>query len=278
MGRALAIAAHVPPALWRPAVRAGAVLASLRPPRALRQWQLNAEVVTGRMPTRRETARAAASWARNLFESAQLSRWTAQDVASTVVISDEDRARLLGAHHDGGAVVALPHMGSWDLAGAWACLNGMPVSTVAEELAAEEFQFFVRVREALGMTVHGHRTPQVLSVLEAEQRAGRLVCLVGDRNLGRGGVRVSWATATGEARVRMPAGAAHLSLATGATLLGIACRYEGNRMRLVVSQPIGGDDVQARTQGLADFFSGQVRADVVDWHVLVPFFPGVVAR
>ena len=77
-------------------------------------------------------------------------------------------------------------------------------------------------------------------------------------------------------------GAAHLALATGSTLLGIACRYEGRRMRLVVSEPITApgeeDAVAAMNQQLADFFAGQVRSGVEDWHMLQPFFAGVVAR
>lgn len=278
MGLALAVAGDVPPVLWRPMVQIASWVVALRPPRPLRQWQLNACVVTGTMPGRRDTARAAASWARNLFESTQLEHWSHEDIRASILVDDEDRARLLVAHREGGAVIALPHMASWDLAGAWACLEGMPVATVAEELEESEFAYFTRVRERLGMRIHGHRTPHILSLLEADARDGRLVCLVGDRNFGRGGVPVSWPTATGAVRVRMPGGAAHLSLTTGATLLGVACRYEGRRMRLVVSQPIAGGDVAGRTQGLADFFAAQVQQDVVDWHVLVRFFPGVVAR
>ena len=53
-----------------------------------------------------------------------------------------------------GAIIALPHMANWDLAGAWACLTGMPVSTVAERLRPEAlFDRFVAYREALGMEV-----------------------------------------------------------------------------------------------------------------------------
>ncbi|MEL4504357.1 hypothetical protein AAEX63_06955 [Luteococcus sp. H138] len=275
MSLALAVAGRIPSAAWRPTTRAAAALAARRPPKALRQWQLNAQAATGIFPSRRETAEAGASWARNLFESAQLERWSNDDVLRTVLISDADRQRLVGAHRNGGAVIGLPHMGSWDLAGAWACLNGLPVSTVAEQIP--EFDYFVRVREVLGMRVYGHRDRQAVAKLEADQRAGRMVCLVTDRRVGRGGVPVLWPTPSGPLEVRMPAGAARLALETGSTLLGIACHYQGDRMRLVVSEPLVGDDAQALTQQLADFFAGQVRQRVVDWHVLVPFFPEVVA-
>lgn len=274
-GLALAAAERIPPSVWRPLARVGGAAAALRPPRALRQWQLNAQTITGQAPTRRQTAAAAASWARNLAESAQLSRWSAQDVLSTVLISDEDRTRLVEAHRAGGAVVALPHMGSWDLAGAWACLNGLPVATVAEQIP--EFEYFVRVRERLGFRVYGLGQPDLMARLEADQRAGRMSCLLSDRYFGRGGVDVAWPTADGPVPGRMPAGAAQLSLATGATLFGAASHYRGTRMQLVISTAISGPDVPSRNQALATFFATQIRAHVTDWHMLQPFFTGVRA-
>ena len=53
-----------------------------------------------------------------------------------------------------GAVVALPHTGNWDHAGAWAVLEGMPMATVAERLEPESlFERFVDFRTSLGMEV-----------------------------------------------------------------------------------------------------------------------------
>ncbi|GAA1395896.1 hypothetical protein [Luteococcus peritonei] len=279
--RALRVAERVPPALWRPGLRAASWLVAIRPPRPVRQWQLNAATATGREPGRALTARAVASWGRNLFESVQLGRWSPQQVERSVLIDQAGRERLFGAHRDGGVVVALPHMGSWDLAGAWACQNGLMVSTVAEQLGEQEFAFFVRVREELGMRVYGHREPMVLARLEGDQREGRMVCLLADRMFARRGTPVAWPVAGGEQQVRMPGGPAHLALATGSTLLGIACHYEGSRMRLVVSEPIVAQDddpVTTMNQQLACFFARQVRTHVEDWHMLQPFFSNVVAR
>ena len=47
------------------------------------------------------------------------------------------RIAVVGAF--AGAVIALPHSGNWDLAGAWAVHSGMPVTTVAERLADADF-------------------------------------------------------------------------------------------------------------------------------------------
>ncbi|MEL4359383.1 MULTISPECIES: LpxL/LpxP family acyltransferase [unclassified Luteococcus] len=272
---ALTAAEQVPAAVLRPLAQAGGRLAALHPPRGLRQWQLNVATMTGQQPSRQQTSAAAASWARNLAESAQLGRWTPEQVLGSVRISPADRERLLGLHATTGVVAALPHMGSWDLAGAWACLNGLPVSTVAEEIP--EFDYFVGVRQALGMRVYGLRDPRVVARLAADRRAGRLVCLLSDRYFGRGGVPVRWPTATGPVDGRLPGGAAHLALSTGASLLGIASHYEPDGMRLVVSQPLRGQSVEAMVQQLADFFAGQIRNNPTDWHMMQPLFPGRAA-
>ena len=53
-----------------------------------------------------------------------------------------------------GVVLALPHMGNWDQAGAWVTGTGDPFTTVAERLKPESlFDRFVAYREGLGMEV-----------------------------------------------------------------------------------------------------------------------------
>ncbi|MGO4957328.1 LpxL/LpxP family acyltransferase [Luteococcus sp. Sow4_B9] len=279
---ALDAVGRTPEAVWRPAVRLGACAAALKPPRGLRQWQANATTLAGHAPGGDLTRRAAQSWARNVMETARLGHWSEEQIRSAVLVDEDALAVLRARHRHGGAVVALPHMGSWDLAGSWACLNGLPVATVAERLPDDEFAWYVGVRSRLGMTVHGHRDGDVLARLTADLQDGRMVCLVSDRKLGPGGTPVHWPTAAGGVEVKMPAGAAHLSLSTGATLFGVACHYEGPRMRMVIGDPVGPrpgaqDPVQDMNQQLADFFGAQALAHLQDWHMMQRFFPGVVA-
>ncbi len=91
-----------------------------------------------------------------------------------------------------GAVVALPHSGNWDLAGAWACVTRLPVTTVAEALPNGDFESFLRFRERLGMEVLSHRDPGALIKLIGAVRRGRLVCLLADRDLAGRGLPVRW--------------------------------------------------------------------------------------
>jgi len=119
-----------------------------------------------------------------------------------------------------GTVLALPHMGNWDAAGHWLCLNGYRMTAVAEELAARRvFELFFRHRRALGMNIvplsAGKRVAETLVGLLAQNHA---VTLVADRDLTGRGVDVEM---FGERR-KLPAGPAMLSLATGAPVSSMA--------------------------------------------------------
>ncbi|HEY0871634.1 MAG TPA: phosphatidylinositol mannoside acyltransferase, partial [Acidothermaceae bacterium] len=182
-----------------------------------------------------------------------------------------------------GAVLALPHSGNWDHAGAWLVLRGHSFTTVAERLRPEAlFDRFVAVREKVGMEVlpltGGGRT--TFAVLLQRLRAGKTLCLVADREFGDGGIEVSF---FGEA-AEMPAGPASLALATGAALLPACLWYsdEGGPggswcgwIRDEIKPPAEGDKrakVAAMTQALADRFAEGIAEHPQDWHMLQPLW------
>src|SRR5699024_1285109 len=91
-----------------------------------------------------------------------------------------------------GVVVALPHMGNWDHAGAWITLQGIPLTTIAQRLRPESlFRRFTTYRESLGMEVlpltGGANT---VGTLARRLRAGGLVCLLADRDVQGTGLEV----------------------------------------------------------------------------------------
>ena len=276
------VASRIPWPVWWPVVAVGALVMSVVPNQPVRRWARNHASITGRATTRLDVVRGLWSWARNAVTSLQLVHWSSADFERRAVMAPDDWRRLGEAMAAGGAVVGLPHSGCWDLAGAWVCQRGMPVSTVAEELVPAEFEVFVRLRERLGFTVYGHRDPRVLRHLVGDIGTGHLVCLMSDRDFSRRGIPVTWRTGSGDHRVTMPPGPAQVALRSGATLFGVACHYEGRRMRIVVSEPLLAPPeasthlarVGAMTQQLCDFFSDQVRTHPHDWHMLQPFFDG----
>ncbi|MDT4996960.1 MAG: phosphatidylinositol dimannoside acyltransferase, partial [Pseudonocardiales bacterium] len=240
----------------------------------------------------RELSRAAmASYFRYWHEVFRLPSEPRQRIVNAVVTVGEAPLREAMAQQR-GAVVALPHMGNWDHAGAWASLTGMPVTAVAERLRPQSlFDRFVGYREQLGIEVVGLAKPDasvpgapvprsdrstVLTLREALRR-GRLVCLVADRDLSRNGVPV---TLLGEA-ARLPAGPAALARLADAALFAVTLSYSGPLLRLTISYPVpprpGSAGLRAMTQDVADHFSAGIRQTPADWHMLQPVFAADLA-
>ena len=123
-------------------------------------------------------------------------------------------------------IVALPHMGNFEQAGAWVIAEGAGTfTTIQERLEPESvYESFVRFRETLGFEVlplTGGARP--LSILAQRLRAGGLVCLVSDRDLKETGVEVEF---FGEkARIAAIAG---LAIHTGAARMPTATWFEGD--------------------------------------------------
>ncbi|MBA3233963.1 MAG: phosphatidylinositol mannoside acyltransferase [Propionibacteriales bacterium] len=213
------------------------------------------------------------SYFRYWHEAFLLPGWSHQRIVDTVVTSNESGFRERFEEGRGG-IIALPHMGNWDLAGAWACLTGMPVTAVAERLRPEAlYDRFVSYRQELGMEIvslTGGDNP--LSALRDAIRRGRLVCLVADRDLSRSGVQVEL---LGEP-ARLPSGPAALARMTGAPLVALTSQYRGPLLRLAFSDVIevrqGKEGIREMTQQLADFFSVSITAAPQDWHMLQPIF------
>lgn len=186
-----------------------------------------------------------------------------------------DAALLWDALGSGrGVILALPHSGNWDHAGAWLALSGYPFTTVAERLSPESlYDRFVAFRERLGMEVLPltGADGDVYAGLAERLRAGGVVCLLADRDLTSTGVEVMF---FGEP-ARLPAGPAALAVDTGAVLLPVTLWYEpgawGGRIHEEIPVPAAGDRTQriaAMTQVMADAFAETIAAHPQDWHML----------
>jgi len=121
-----------------------------------------------------------------------------------------------------GVILALPHLGGWELAGAWLARQGVPIAVVVEPVEPPElFEWFAGVRRDLGMEVIP-LGPDVAPTLLRALRDNRVVSLVSERDLTGDGVEVEF---FGE-RTTLPAGPAMLALRTGAALLPVAVYFE----------------------------------------------------
>jgi KDO2-lipid IV(A) lauroyltransferase len=176
-----------------------------------------------------------------------------------------------------GTILALPHLGNWDFAGAWLAERGYPSTVVAEPLDPPElFDWFVEQRARLGMQVVAlgpHATAGVLRAL-ADNRVVALLC---DRDLTGDGVAVEF---FGE-QTTLPGGPATLALRTGAPLLPVGNYFEaGGRHRTRILAPVPArrsgrlrDDVRRVTQDLAHRFEDLIAAAPEQWLLMQPNWP-----
>ncbi|WP_428955936.1 phosphatidylinositol mannoside acyltransferase [Streptomyces sp. cg35] len=213
------------------------------------------------------------SYLRYWMESFRLPAWSRERIKEG--FSPKDLHHLTEGLDSGkGVILALPHMGNYDLAGAWVTTKlETPFTTVAERLKPETlYDRFVAYREGLGMEVLPHTGGAAFGTLARRLRAGGLVCLVADRDLSSSGVEVKFFGET----TRMPAGPAMLAQQTGALLLPVTLWYDSSPiMRGRVHPPIEVPETGTRAektsvmaQALADAFATGIADHPEDWHML----------
>jgi KDO2-lipid IV(A) lauroyltransferase len=195
--------------------------------------------------------------------------WSQQRVVKTVSVTNEHLLMDAIAAKT-GVIVALPHAGNWDHAGAYFCANGVRLVTVAERLKPEKlFLKFLSYRESMGMEVLP-LDGRVLDTLAQRLGEGALVALVADRDLSRSGIEIDFFGGP----ARMPAGPALLALRTKAPLITAFVSYTETGIHIdfnTVVLPTSGNEsekVQEIVQMTAQQFESGIRKAPHDWHML----------
>lgn len=226
----------------------------------------------------RQTSRAAMrSYGRYWMEVFRLPTITPEQVQREMVINADAEQALADAAAGRGVVFALPHMGNWEVAGAYVAGRGIKFTTVAERLKPESvFDMFVAFREGLGMEVLPLTGgPNIFGVLAQRLRAGHMVCLLCDRDLTESGVEVDF---FGE-KARMAAGPAALAVQTGASLRAVTLWFteDGWAAHASPDIPVPAEGTRkekaaAMTQQLASVFEQGITEHPQDWHMLQRVF------
>jgi KDO2-lipid IV(A) lauroyltransferase len=212
------------------------------------------------------------SYARYWMEAFRLPSRTREQFLADFRLEQYDVLKSVMAEGN-GVVLALPHVGNWDAAAAWVSSNDWPLVTVAERLKPEGvFRQFLAYREKLGMQVlpltGGERAP--LDVLADRLGQGWAVALLGDRDLSRNGVEVTFFGG----RTRMPAGPAILAIRTGAPLFAVDIWFTETQTVAALRRVTPPDDgplnarVRQTTQALADAYAAGIAEHPQDWHML----------
>jgi phosphatidylinositol dimannoside acyltransferase len=216
------------------------------------------------------------SYARYWVESFRLPSLDSDELDATFSYEGFDhvvRARDAGL----GSIIALPHLGGWEWAAFWlASIEHIPITAVVEAIEPPElFEWFVDFRRSLGMNVVG-LGPDAGSAALRALRAGDVLCLLCDRDIGGGGVEVEF---FGE-RTTLPAGPATLAFRTKAPLIPTAIYFDGDGHRAVLDPPLvverqGSlrDDIARVTQDLAHALESLIDAAPEQWHLMQPNWP-----
>ncbi|MET0741617.1 MAG: phosphatidylinositol mannoside acyltransferase [Candidatus Nanopelagicales bacterium] len=226
---------------------------------------------TSHQDLRRLSHRAVESYFRYWREAFRLPNLSPQQIVSTIEVDGQEHMRAAIAAGR-GLLIVLPHSGNWDHAGAWATIDYMPLTTVAERLKPESlYERFLDYRRSLGMEVLALGDRMVLPTLRRRLNDGGMVCLLADRDLSASGIQVEF---FGEP-TKMPAGPALLAYETGADLMPASLWYEPDRSRVRIHPPVLLDRAAPRagvvreaTQVVADAFAKGIAEHPEDWHML----------
>ncbi|MGH8912679.1 MAG: phosphatidylinositol mannoside acyltransferase [Acidimicrobiia bacterium] len=173
-----------------------------------------------------------------------------------------------------GAVLALPHLGNWEVSALIAVDLPIPLLAVAERLANRRItEWFTRQRSMFDIEVvlTGRGSTRRLADALLDGKAVALLC---DRDLSGRGIEVEF---FGE-RTTLPAGPAALAIKAGAPLIPIGVYFgPGPVHRAVIHPPLTFDEetinVAQLTQQLATEFEAIIGAAPSQWHLVQPNWP-----
>jgi KDO2-lipid IV(A) lauroyltransferase len=214
-------------------------------------------------------SRAFDSYLRYWCDTFRIQDWSPERIQETVTLTN-GHLLIDPMRSDRGVVIALPHSGNWDHAGAYFCSIGIPLVTVAERLKPEAlFQKFLEYRNSMGFEVLSLDSRSFVTLMK-RAREKRLIALVADRDLSRSGVDVDFFGYPS----RMPAGPALLAIKTGVPLVVAHVSYTSTGIHIKFSEVLvpqegtESEKVSKVVQACADLFAQGIAEHPEDWHML----------
>jgi KDO2-lipid IV(A) lauroyltransferase len=223
----------------------------------------------------RHLVRLMDSYARYYMELFLLPSMSPAEIEASTVFEGIENVHE-GRAKGNGVIIAMPHTGNWDLAGAWVA-QVAPCTAVVERLEPPElYEWFNSVRHRLGFDTVP-LGPKAGATLMRHLAANRALGLLCDRDIGGTGVEVEF---FGE-RTKLPGGPATLALRTGAPILPSAAYFDDETgHRGVIGAPIVAErtgrlreDVVRVTQELTHRLEDLIRRAPTQWHNFQPTWP-----
>lgn len=209
------------------------------------------------------------SYLRYWCDTFRIHRWSAERIERTVSLSNDDLLRN-PMEAGRGVIIALPHSGNWDHAGAYFCQQGIPLVTVAEILKPEKlFKKFLAYREQMGFEVLGLDSRAFVTLIR-RAREKRLIALVADRDLSDSGISVNFFGHV----AKMPAGPAVLAIKEGLPLVAAHVTYTDEGIHInfteieIATAESEETQLQLTVQRIADTFAIGISQAPQDWHML----------
>jgi lauroyl/myristoyl acyltransferase len=217
----------------------------------------------------RVARRAFQNYGRMLMDFVLMGSLTPDELKERVTLDgreDLDAALARGR----GVIMAVPHMGSWDLAGSYGGAVGYRISAVAERFPGSLNDAVVQTRQRFGMNVIMLGRSAVRALTQA-LRDNHVVALLCDLEQGPG-VEVQFFGR----RAIVPGGPAALALKTGAALMP-ANQYATapGRHRIHVDPPLSlgeGESKEHVMQRVIDRFQDFIRERPDQWYAFRPMF------
>ncbi len=227
-------------------------------------------------PSKAQARQAFISYANYYIDAARIVYLSTSEIEENFRVDGFERINEALAKEK-GVILALPHMGSWEWAGAWLA-NKLKKEIVAivEPFGTSDLQKWVyEYRKKMGI----HIIP--LSAFAGQHLVkalgeNRIVCLLSDRYISGAKVETQF---FGEKTV-LPAGPAALSLRTGAPIIPACIFFKNKIHNAKVLPPIypvrAGkfrEDVTRVTVQLTGDLEKLIRIDPLQWHLMSPNWP-----
>jgi Lauroyl/myristoyl acyltransferase len=217
----------------------------------------------------RVARRAFQNYGRMLMDFLLMGSLTREELMKRVTIDGLDQVDAALAKGR-GAIMAVPHMGSWDMAGACAGALGYPISAVAERFPGSLNDAVVRTRQRFGLDVITLGRSAVRAITRALE-ANRVVALLCDLEQGPG-VNVRFFGR----RSIVPGGPAAIALKTGAALMP-ACQYATSpgRHHVHLDPPLvwpAGETKEGLMQRVVWRFEDFIKEHPDQWYAFRPMF------